>query len=211
MNAPAVPRPPLRRGLYLLTPDEPDTARLLLRVAQVLGEAALLQYRNKDADPGLRLEQAAALLPLCRAAGVPMLVNDDPELAARVNADGVHVGEDDGGVAQARAAVGADAIVGASCYDDIARARAACAAGADYVAFGAFFPTATKATRRRASTALLRQARPLGVPLVAIGGITPGNAPALVAAGADLVAAIAGVFEAPDPPAAARAYRAAFD
>ncbi len=201
----------LGRGLYLLTPDEPDTARLLARVAAVLGEARLLQYRNKSADARLRHEQAAALLPLCRDAGVPLVINDDAQLARRIGADGVHLGENDGDPRAARALLGADAIIGVSCYDDLTRARAAADAGADYVAFGAFFPSSTKPGARRATPALLREAAPLGLARVAIGGITPDNARVLVEAGAELLAVIAGVFDAPDPPAAARAYRVLFD
>lgn len=199
-----------RRGLYLLTPDDADTARLLARVSSVLGEASLLQYRNKQADRTLRLEQVAALLPLCRAARVPLLVNDCVDVALLTGADGVHLGEHDATLAQARQALGAKAIIGVSCYDDAMRAEAAAAQGADYVAFGAFFASTTKPGARRADTRLLQSAAGLGLPRVAIGGITPANAPALVRAGADLVAVISGVFDAPDPAAAARAYRACF-
>jgi thiamine-phosphate pyrophosphorylase len=199
------------RGLYLLTPDDADTGRLLARVEAVLPQAALLQYRHKAAGDALRRAQARALLAACRAHGVPLVVNDDWRLAAEVGADGAHLGEDDGALADARAALGADAILGASCYDSLARAQAAAAAGADYVAFGAFFASATKPGARRAAPALLRDAGALGLPRVAIGGITPDNAPALVAAGADYLAVISGVFDAPDPSAAARAYRRAFD
>jgi thiamine-phosphate pyrophosphorylase len=199
------------RGLYLLTPDEADTARLLARVRPLLAHAALLQYRNKAAGATLRREQAKALLAACRDAGVPLVVNDDWRLAAELGAEGAHLGDDDGGLREARAALGGDAILGASCYDDIARAEAAAAAGAGYLAFGAFFPSPTKPGARRAGPALLREARRFGLPLVAIGGITPDNARQLVAAGADLVAVVSGVFDAPDPVAAARAYRACFD
>lgn len=199
------------RGLYLVTPDEVDTARLLARVAPLLGEGiALLQYRNKTAGDTLRWEQAVALQPLCEATGVPLVVNDDVGLAEGIGAAGVHLGEDDGDIAAARALLGADAIIGASCYDDIERARRAVAAGASYVAFGAFFPTATKATTRRATTQLLRDAKPLGVPLAAIGGITPENAQPIIDAGADLVAVVGGVFDAPDPVAAVGAYLSCF-
>lgn len=197
-------------GLYLVTPDDAHTARLCARVRAVLGQAALLQYRNKAADGALRREQAAALLPLCRAAGVPLVVNDDWRLAAELGAGGAHLGEDDGELRAARALLGANAVVGASCYDDLARAEAAAAAGASYLAFGAFFPSPTKPGARRATPQLLRAAARFGLPRVAIGGITPDNAPVAVAAGADLVAVISGVFEAPDPAAAARAYRDAF-
>jgi len=198
------------RGLYLLTPDEGSTARLLVRVRAVIGQAALLQYRNKTASAALRREQACALLPLCREAGVPLLVNDDWRLAADIGADGAHLGEDDGALRDARAALGAAAILGASCYDDIARAEAAAAAGASYLAFGAFFPSPTKPHARRATPRLLSDSARFGLPRVAIGGITPDNARPLVAAGADLLAVISGVFDAPDPVAAAQAYRACF-
>jgi thiamine-phosphate pyrophosphorylase len=202
---------PRLRGLYLLTPDEPDTSRLLARVAGVLREANLLQYRNKAADAPLRREQADALLPLCREAGVPLVINDDVELALRSGADGVHLGENDGDPRAAREVLGPKAILGLSCYDDLARARYAAEAGADYVAFGAFFPSATKPHARRATVSLLCDAAPFGLTRVAIGGITPANARALVDAGADLLAVVGGVFDAPDPPSAARAYRALFD
>lgn len=204
------PVPPLR-GLYLITPDEPDTERLLDRVRAVLGHAALLQYRNKTADGALRQCQMAALLPLCRAAGVPLIANDDADLAIAVGADGVHLGEDDGDPAAVRARLGASAIIGVSCYDDLARARAAAAAGANYIAFGAFFPSSTKPNARRASPDLLRDSAELRLPRVAIGGITPDNAGDVIAAGADLVAVISGVFDAPDPVAAAAAYRRCFE
>ncbi|KAF1695431.1 thiamine phosphate synthase [Pseudoxanthomonas daejeonensis] len=208
-GSPSAPSEGIRRpcGLYLVTPDEPDTARLLARVAPLLGEGvAWLQYRNKAAGAGLRREQAAALQALCAPAGVPLLVNDDVALARAIGAAGVHLGEDDGDIATARAVLGPEAILGASCYDELELARRAVAAGASYVAFGAFFPTTTKATTRRASPALLRDAAGLGVARVAIGGISPENAGPLVAAGADLLAVIGGVFDAPDPVAAVRAY-----
>jgi thiamine-phosphate pyrophosphorylase len=204
-------RDPSPRGLYLVTPDEADSERLLARVASVLPFATWLQYRNKAAGPALHTRQAAALQALCATAGVPLIVNDDPALAAAVGAAGAHLGEDDGDIAAARALLGADAIIGVSCYDDAGRAHAAAAAGADYLAFGAFFPSPTKPGARHARPGLLRQAASLGLPRVAIGGITPDNAPALIAAGADLVAVVSGVFDAPDPIAAARAYRALFD
>jgi thiamine-phosphate pyrophosphorylase len=203
--------PPAARGLYLITPDEPDTARLLARVEPLLGAGvAWLQYRNKAAGPALKRAQATALQALCARAGVPLLVNDDAALAAEVGAAGAHLGEDDGVLAAARALLGPDAILGASCYDSLQLARDAVAAGASYVAFGAFFPTTTKVVTRRATPDLLRQAAELGVPRVAIGGITPDNGRALVEAGADLLAVIGGVFDAPDPVAAVRAYQRCF-
>jgi len=205
------PLPPTARGLYLITPEEPDTARLLARVAAVLPQTTWLQYRQKGADGARRHAQAAALQALCAQAGVPLIVNDDVALAAAIGAAGVHLGEEDGDIAAARAQLGAQAIIGASCYDAHARAERAVAAGASYVAFGAFFPTTSKVTTRRAKPALLAEAAALGVPRVAIGGITPDNMGPLVAAGADLVAVIGGVFEAADPLAAAQAYRSGFD
>ena len=204
------PRPP--RGLYAITPDENDTARLLARVETVLAAGATwLQYRNKAADAALREAQARELLPLCRRRGVPLVVNDDWRLAAAIGADGAHLGEDDGELTAARAALGETAILGASCYDDLALARHAAAAGASYIAFGAFFPSPTKPNARRATPDLLHDSAPLGLPRVAIGGITPDNARPLVEAGADMLAVISGVFDAPDPATAVRAYLDCFD
>ncbi|QNP41515.1 thiamine phosphate synthase [Lysobacter solisilvae (ex Woo and Kim 2020)] len=201
-----------RRGLYAITPDEPDTHRLLARVETVLrAGAAWLQYRNKDASDDLRAEQALALQPLCRALQVPLIINDDWALAAAIGADGAHLGEDDGEIALARHELGPDAIVGASCYDDARLARLAVHAGASYVAFGAFFTSPTKPNARRARPELLQETAILGVPRVAIGGITPDNARPLVATGADLLAVISGVFDAPDPAAATRAYLSCFE
>jgi thiamine-phosphate pyrophosphorylase len=207
---PPAPHHRLPPGLYLVTPDEPDTSRLLARVAPLLVHAACLQYRNKAADPTLQLQQAQALQALCAPHGLPLIVNDDPGLAGRAGAAGVHLGADDPAIASARAQLGEAAIIGVSCYDDLSRARAAAAAGADYLAFGAFFPSPTKPNARQATAQLLRDAGPLRLPRVAIGGITPDNAAPLVEAGADLIAVISGVFDAPDPVAAARACRALY-
>lgn len=202
---------PAPRGVYLITPDEPDTARLLARTAPLLAAGATwLQYRNKTASDALRLEQATALQALCAEHGVPLIVNDDPALARTVGAAGVHLGGTDGDIASARALLGADAIIGASCYDQLANAEAAAGAGASYVAFGAFFPTTTKITTSRAHIDLLRQSGALGVPRVAIGGLTPDNVGPLIEAGADLVAVVSGIYAAPDPVATQRAYLAQF-
>jgi thiamine-phosphate pyrophosphorylase len=197
-----------RRGLYLITPESLPAPKLL---ARLLPHAACLQYRSKQADADTRRRQAFVLQGLCAEAGVAFIVNDDLALARAVGADGVHLGKDDTGVAAARAQLGEAAIVGASCYDELARAEAAARAGASYIAFGAFFPSPTKPNARRATPQLLHDAAGLGLPRVAIGGITPDNARALVAAGADLIAVISGVFDAPDPVAAARACAALFD
>ena len=201
------------RGLYaitdaLLIPDD----RLALTVEQaILGGARLIQYRDKSTDPIRRLAQARALNAVCRRHEVPLIVNDDVELAARAGAAGVHVGHGDPAFAHARARLGKDALIGVSCYDRLDLALAAADEGADYVAFGAFFPSPTKPTEIRAPVELLRAARAtLRVPVVAIGGITPDNAPLLLEAGADALAVISGVFGQPDTQAAARRYAALF-
>jgi len=199
-----------KRGLYLLTPDIADTQTLLARVTPLLPFTIWLQYRNKTAPRALQRQQLQALRPLCAKAKVPLLVNDDWRLAAELGLSGAHLGADDGDLTEARAALGPDALLGASCYDDIERAYTAIRAGASYIAFGAFFPSTTKPKARRASPQLLRETAALDVPRVAIGGITPENGQALVDAGADLLAIISGVFDAPDPAAAARRYRACF-
>lgn len=206
-----MPTDTLQRGLYLVTPDEPDVDRLLARVAPLLPFASCLQLRNKVAETTTLRAMGQRLRAACIDAGVPLVINDDPALAAELGAEGVHLGEHDGGIANARAMLGEAAIIGVSCYDSLHRARDAAAAGADYVAFGAFFPSATKPSARRASTGLLRDSAALGIPRVAIGGITPENAPSLVAAGADLIAVIGGVFDAADPIAAARACSSLFE
>ena len=199
------------RGVYLITPDDAETDRLLARVDAVLEHAALLQYRNKFASPALRRTQAEALRARCAKCRVPLIVNDDLALASAIGADGVHLGEDDSQADEARAVLGPGAIIGVSCYDDLERARAAAASGASYIAFGAFFPSTTKPNARRASLDLLRDSAGFGLPRVAIGGITPDNVRSVVTAGADLIAVISGVFDAPDPVAAMQAYRACFD
>ncbi|THF63838.1 thiamine phosphate synthase [Pseudothauera nasutitermitis] len=200
------------RGLYLVTPDEDDDERLAARVQAVLqGRPALLQYRNKTLPAARRREQAARLLALTRAAGVPLVINDSLELALAIGADGVHLGRDDGDVAEARARLGRAALIGVSCYDEWARAEAGARAGADYVAFGAMFASPTKPAAVRAPLALLERARrELGVAVAAIGGITLDNAPVLVEAGAGLLAVISDVFGDPDPAARAAAYTRLF-
>ena len=175
----------LQRGLYLITPDARDPSRLLERVLPLLPFAACLQLRAKSMDDSLLRDAGARLREACADARVPFIVNDDARLAQEL---------------------GENAIIGVSCYDDLERARTLTAQGADYLAFGAFFPSPTKPHARRASLDLLRDSAVFGLPRVAIGGITPDNAGPLVAAGADLLAVISGVFDAPDPIKAARAY-----
>lgn len=198
------------RGLYLITPDEDDRDRLIERVAAVLpARPALLQYRNKRADAVRRRDEARALKALCDAAALPLVVNDDWRLALDIGAAGAHLGEDDGDLALARRSA-PHLLLGASCYDDPRRAAHAAAAGAGYLAFGACFPTRTKATTRRASPALIEAMGVHGLPRVAIGGITPDNASTLLDAGADLVAVVGAVFDSADPLAAALRFTTLF-
>lgn len=200
------------RGLYAITPDIQDTEALLVLVRAVLaGRPALLQYRNKLASTGLRHAQAVALLVECRARGVPLIINDDVELACEIEADGVHVGGDDGDVVQVRGRIGRRMLLGVSCYADFDRAVAACDAGADYLAFGAVRPSSTKPQAVRAPLALFPRAGALGVPLVAIGGIALDNAAEVVESGADMLAVISDVFDAPDPAQRVAAYNQLFD
>lgn len=198
-------------GLYALTPDEPDTPALVAKVrAAIAGGAAAIQYRNKPADPVRRSEQVRALAGLCHPAGVPLLVNDDIELALAADAAGLHLGRDDGDLAAARRRLGPGRVLGASCYDRVELAERAVAAGADYVAFGSMFASPTKPAAVRAPLALLGAARRFGVPVVAIGGITLDNAAAAIAAGADALAVITALFDAGDIAARARAFHDLF-
>jgi thiamine-phosphate pyrophosphorylase len=183
------------RGLYAVTPDSDDRDALVAKVAAAIeGGAAIVQYRNKTSLPQVRRSQAQALAKACKERDAVFIVNDDPKLAHDVDADGVHVGADDGDIAQARAIVGDDRIVGVSCYDDFERARYAASAGADYVAFGSFFTSSVKPGACRANVELLHRGRTLGVPVVAIGGITSANAKMLIDAGASALAVISDVF-----------------
>lgn len=209
--------PPIPKGLYAVTPDAlaDDPARLLAACSAALaGGARLLQYRDKRSPAALRERNAAALLTLCRAHDGRLIINDDAALAARIGADGAHLGASDGSLMQARALLGPQALIGASCGDSLARAEAAIAAGASYVAFGRYFASNTKPDAPPASLATLIGARSrFDLPLCAIGGITPDNGAALIAAGADWLAAVDGLFGNGEPAgieARARAYRALF-
>jgi thiamine-phosphate pyrophosphorylase len=191
------------RGLYAVTPEFTDGELLLRKVALALdGGIAMLQYRNKGRQS---LQEARALAAACRRAGVPFIVNDDIELALECGADGAHLGREDGDPAAARSRLKGK-VLGVSCYDSLPTARSAVAAGADYVAFGSVFLSPTKPGAVRAPLSLFGEARSLGVPMVAIGGITLDNAPQLLAAGADAVAVISNLFDAPDIAGRARAY-----
>lgn len=195
-------------GLYIVTPDWDDTERLLSVSEQALqGGATLLQYRHKTAGPELRRTQAIALQALCRRYARPFIINDYVELCMELNADGIHVGGTDASIAAVRAAVGPDKIVGASCYGSLQLARDAHLAGASYVAYGGFYPSKVKKYPLTTSIDILAQSKAeIPLPSVVIGGMTQQNSAPLVAAGADMVAAISSVYLADDPQAAARAF-----
>jgi thiamine-phosphate pyrophosphorylase len=187
------------RGLYAVTPESGDVERKLRLALQ--GGIALLQYRSKARNE----MQARAVVRLAREFGVPVIINDDVELALELGADGAHLGRDDGELSAARKRLGGK-LLGASCYNQLGLARAAVQAGADYVAFGSVFSSPTKPQAVRAPLGLFKEARALGVALAAIGGITLDNAPQLIAAGADLLAVISDLFDAPDIRQRARDY-----
>ncbi len=204
----------LHRGLYAVTdawllPDD----RLVHAVEQAIaGGARFIQYRDKSADAARRLAQAQALNALCRRCNVPLIINDDVELAYQVGAAGVHLGRCDAPLAVARARLGEHAIIGVSCYDRLDLALEAERAGAGQVAFGAFFPSPTKPDEVHAPIELLREARAvLKTPMIAIGGITPDHAPLLLEAGADMLAVVSAVFAQADVQAAACRFAALFD
>jgi thiamine-phosphate pyrophosphorylase len=196
------------KGLYLVTPNWDDTARMVDATRAALdGGAAMVQYRHKDAAPALRMEQAAALLALCRRYNRPLVINDHIDLCITLDADGVHVGGTDMSVRVARMALGRGKIVGASCYGDVGRARTAEEEGASYAAFGGFYPSLVKKYDFRTGPDILLEARQaVRLPLVVIGGMTPENARPLVARGADMVAAISSIYNDPDPCEAAKQF-----
>jgi thiamine-phosphate pyrophosphorylase len=200
-------------GVYAITPDSPDTQWLLATCEAALkGGVAVLQYREKTGDVALRHEQASELLVLCRQYGAPFIVNDDLRLADLIGADGVHLGRDDGSMREARIILGPGKMIGVSCYQDLVRAREFQKLGADYVAFGSFFPSRTKPRASLADVSVLSSARrEITLPIVAIGGITVDNAAALIDAGADAIAVISALFDAPDVEAAARQLNALFE
>ncbi|MGH6954754.1 MAG: thiamine phosphate synthase [Alphaproteobacteria bacterium] len=192
--------------LYLVTPPafEPSGFGDLLAAALDAGDVAAVQLRLKGASDDAVLGAAGALRPLCHAHDVAFLVNDRPDLAVRCEADGVHIGQEDASYEEARRLVGPDRIVGVTCHDSRHFAMVAAEAGADYVAFGAFFPSGTKAPKNRASPDILAWWSELAlVPCVAIGGITVENCAPLIESGADFLAVVGGVWEFPDGPAAA--------
>ena len=209
--------PAALRGLYAVTPDDPLLPRLSVLVSMALkGGVKIVQYRNKTAPQPLRRSQAAELVRICRAEGAKLIVNDDLALALEIGADGVHLGKEDvpgGDLAAVRAALGPERILGVSCYNELARAEQAVAAGADYIAFGAVFPSPTKPAAAQAPLSLISEAKTRfgdRSAIAAIGGITLANAPEVIAAGADLVAVITDLFDAMDIASQAEAYQTLF-
>ncbi|MGY6216250.1 thiamine phosphate synthase [Methylolobus aquaticus] len=198
------PLPFPRRGLYVITRDgEPHEALTASVTSALKGGAAVVQLREKR--PSERARKASLLSGICREFNVPLIINDDAELAASIGADGVHLGREDVSITEARALLGARSIIGISCYDSLARAEDAATQGADYVAFGRFFSSVTKPLASPAHLDTLRAARSrLAVPIVAIGGITKKNGVELIEAGADLLAVVDAVFGENDPETAAR-------
>ena len=197
------------KGLYVIT--DGSVGELLLRkVEQALqGGAAIVQYRDKTTDSARRLQEATALRALCRQYQVLFIVNDDVELAHAVQADGVHIGKDDAAFTTARAVLGDGAIIGVSCYNRLELALNAVQNGADYIAFGSFFPSPTKPNAPRAHLELLQQARQMlpHTPICVIGGITLGNAPCLLQQGAAMLAVISDVFASESITQRAQRYR----
>ncbi len=199
----------LLHGLYAITDSTLITPEAMISAVgmAIQGGARAIQYRDKSSDQARRQWEANDLINVCRSLHVPLIINDDVELAASIGADGIHLGQDDADLQAARTQMGEHAIIGISCYNSLERAIEAETVGADYVAFGRFFPSATKPDAIQASPELLTQAKArLQIPVVAIGGITPDNGGSLVTAGADALAVIHGVFGQQDITAAAARY-----
>ena len=200
-------------GLYAITDRNLCADRGIADMVEqaLLGGARVIQYRDKSDELEQRHHEARSLLKLCRMHSVPLLINDDVELAAQIRADGVHIGAEDTDLETARERLGHDAIIGVSCYNRFELARQASERGADYIAFGRFFPSATKPNAVQASTDLLVRARQeLALPTVAIGGITPENGGPLIQAGADMLAVIEGIFGQPDVRTSSEQFRQLF-
>lgn len=199
------------RGLYAITQIKNKTADIIINevIAAIKGGAVVVQFRDKESSDAIYL--ADQLVKVCHEYKVPLLINDDIELAIKVGADGVHIGREDGAISEARDRLGADAIIGVSCYNFVEQALDAQEQGATYVAFGRFFPSSSKPLAAPAELDTLRKAKfLLDIPIVAIGGILPENGGSLLTAGADLLAVIGGLFET-QPEQSARAYQALFD
>ena len=199
------------RGLYAITQTDGKSSDTVIQdvYSAIKGGASVIQYRDKNPEDAVYL--AKQLLNLCKQHNVPLLINDDAELAHRIGADGVHIGKDDGGIASARKILGSKAIIGISCYNDINIALQAEANGVDYVAFGRFFPSTSKPLAAPAQIETLQQAKKqIKLPIVAIGGILPDNGEQLLTAGADILAVIGGIFEH-NPEQSAQSYMKLFN
>ena len=195
------------KGIYLITPNEKDTDLLCAQIELLLQQPiAAIQYRNKIVNASAQRVQANALLKLCQDAGVPLIINDDWQLALEIGADGVHLGMDDAEPRWVRAQLGDKMIIGVSCYNDFQRAEHYSREDIDYLAFGAMFASTTKPNAKHAELSLLTQAKSLHKPIVAIGGITPDNSAEVIAAGADYLAVISGIFTAKNPEHALNSY-----
>jgi thiamine-phosphate pyrophosphorylase len=205
-------KPPIH-GLYAILDTAVVAKENVLAAAELalLGGAEILQYRDKSDDPVRRLREAQALAVLCSQLGKALIINDDPELAARSGAQGVHLGRDDPAIGEARRRLGAQATIGVSCYNQLERALEAQTQGADYVTFGSFFPSRSKPQAVRAGPSLLHEAKArMRIPVVAIGGLTAQNGASLVANGADALAVIEAVFRQSDIRMAAARFASLF-
>ncbi len=200
-------------GLYAITSQPQDSTQLFDQVGKALaGGARVIQYRDKSSDQIRLIQESRTLLSLCHEYQVPLIVNDDIELASHIQADGIHLGQQDANLSDARNRLGRHCIIGISCYNDFSLARQAAANDADYIAFGAFFASGTKPAALTAGTDLLRRAKyALNIPVVAIGGITPHNAAPLLDAGADMLAVIQGLFAQADIQSTAETFSRLFD
>jgi len=190
------------KGLYAITDtDNLSSETMLARTEDILQAGAkLLQYRNKQADESTRIAEAEQLRELCQQYKVPLVINDDIDLAVQIGADGVHLGKNDSSITDARERLGNNAIIGCSCYNDLDRAQQAAKSGADYIAFGAFYPSPTKPEAAHATPDIIQTAKQkFKLPVVAIGGITPENGQALIEAGADMLAVISGIYASETP------------
>jgi len=185
------------KGLYAITPDLADLNTLIQKTKLAIeGGAFMVQYRSKIHDRDVKMQQCAAILRICREYDIPCIVNDDVEMCRILEADGVHLGENDDNIAEVRRILGEDSIIGSSCYDQLNRAKQAQKEGASYIAFGAVFPTPTKPNAPRATLELLREAKSeIQIPIVAIGGITMNNAHDVIETGIDAIAVITSLYE----------------
>lgn len=191
------------KGLYVITEHEQlGFTEVLSRTELILQSGIVaLQYRNKFADTRQKLFEARQLQSLCKRYATLFVINDDVELAIELQSDGIHIGREDPGCMTTRSRVGKNMLVGVSCYNDLNLAEAACSCGADYIAFGAMFPTSSKANTSKASPDIIKTAKQrYNLPVVAIGGITPENCRPVLKAGADMLAVISSVYLATDPP-----------